>query len=251
MDIIADATTELLMQILLFGGMAVFLGSPIVIIFFLRDKIASWPGRTVISIPVYKAKNGVELTDTGHIDDKDVELAWTGKGWKLMKNKIPYIYIDYGFLKGFTIDAVGLTLLKRLPGPTLRLLELAPNVREASNYRFMDVPDKLDYRFVSSSITAMAKSLRESVRAEFARPKNESLWRDIIVPIISLIIAALIVILALNWGAGTIDKSTAFASNTINAACYNACHVPLNETPGGANAQAPKPPTTIPFIQGP
>lgn len=256
----ADAIPDFILTISLYAAGALAIGAPLFILVFIRNKLSWWPGRVLFQTKVYRLKEGRSLDMNGRANENDLEFLRDCKGWKVVENKIPSYYMQTGRFSGVMLDAAGFALIRKVGDESfLRVLEISNKVRDPSNYRFLDVPEQLDYRQIESSITATARDLRETIRAEFTRPKTDEFLKSLIIPAMALIALILIVILTLQWSNGVIEKASGLAASSITAstnagvkeivyACGGKFYV--DPSTGVNSTIPPKPVNVIPFIQG-
>lgn len=235
----ADAISDFLLETAIWMGAVLILFSPVLILFFFRNKISWLPGRLAIDIWVYRLKSGKHMDEKGRVKEEDIELIWKNLGWRVSEFKIPWLYVQYNSrgLKGFKMDAAGFALIRRYDKPVIRILECSPEIREASNFVFIDVPDPLDPIQIQQSISVEGEDMRDTLRTELTRPQVDDLWKAVVLPLAAMGIAVLIIILTLNWSqqqyGATIGAGVADIGQTCTGwATINGYTPPVKNTTG-------------------
>lgn len=217
----ADAISDFLFNILLYVALAVFMGAPMAFLVFFRDKLSFWP-RPKWKVMFYRLKPGKEVDDTGHVSPDDYVLMpeRTTQSWKVIRGKIPYMYVKQGFISGFIKDYAAFAL--SLEGKIIRLVEISPSVKDPSNFILLDVPKELNAKEIDGAVSGMGFDLRETLRSEFTRPQNDNWLKAHAFEIIGVIALIIIIVLTLNWSQSYSKDITDHSTTVITTSCNSA-----------------------------
>lgn len=168
---------------------------------------------------IYRLKEGKQVDDTGHVKETDCELLENRgtQGWKTIKNKIPYFYVKQGIISGFLKDYAAVAL--SLNGKVIRLVEIAPGVKDPSNFILLDVPKELNAKEIDGAVSGMGYDLKETIRSEYTRPQNDNWIKAHAFEIIGVIVLIIVIVLTLNWNQTYTQSITTTSTSAITTQC--------------------------------
>lgn len=187
---------------------SLLLGPPAIVLFF-KHRFPFFPGRNVFEVQIYQLKEGRRRDMTGHVREEDIKLERTKRAWKHIDKKVPYCWIETGFMQGFDYDASAF-VVARPSGKSglIRLLELSPSVNSADNFVLIDIPAGMDESKVRAAISQNSRTALEAIRTENTRTSGLNPLYTIGLPALGIVALVVIVILTLQWATGYMQNIT-------------------------------------------